>query len=173
MLWASLAWWRRAPETSISTRAFQPSAGKLSRLSTRRSSACTSRCKMRLTIAKAWGKLQKIVITCLHFNEQMSNIFSVGCRICVWPIRTPSPRLTPWAFLCLQSGQGSWVETCCTTRQSPSAQSPEPDWSYSAIRKLHVIICLYLIDQKINMLLIYSCGESPYAEGRPVTYSDL
>ena len=27
----------------------------------------------------------------------------------------------------LQSGQGSWVDTCCTTRQSPSAQSPEPD----------------------------------------------
>lgn len=31
------------------------------------------------------------------------------------------------AFLYLQSGQGSWVETRCTTRQSPSAQSPEPD----------------------------------------------
>ncbi len=46
-------------------------------------------------------------------------------------------------------------------------------WVSSAIRKLHVIICLHLIDQKINILLIYSCGESPYAEGRPVTYSDL
>nr|DAL79919.1 MAG TPA: GAGA binding protein-like family [Caudoviricetes sp.] len=41
--------------------------------------------------------------------------------------KNSSPRLTPWAFLCLRSGQGSWVETCCTTRQSPSAQSPEPD----------------------------------------------
>nr|DAW19956.1 MAG TPA: hypothetical protein [Caudoviricetes sp.] len=56
----------------------------------------------------------------------------------------------------------------------PSAQSPEPDcWFSSAIRKLHAIICLHLIDQKINMLLIFSCGESPCAEGRPVTYSDL
>nr|DAP84832.1 MAG TPA: hypothetical protein [Bacteriophage sp.] len=30
--------------------------------------------------------------------------------------KNTSPRLTPWAFLCLLSGQGSWVETCCTTR---------------------------------------------------------
>ncbi|WP_227590816.1 hypothetical protein, partial [Klebsiella pneumoniae] len=56
----------------------------------------------------------------------------------------------------------------------PSAQSPEPDfWFSSAIRKLHAIICLHLIDQKNNILLIYSCGESPCAVGRPVTYSDL
>lgn len=41
--------------------------------------------------------------------------------------KNSSPRLTPWVFLCLRSGQGSWVETCCTTRQSPSAQGPEPD----------------------------------------------
>lgn len=30
------------------------------------------------------------------------------------------------------------------------------------------IIHSQLIDQKINILLIYECGESPYAEGQPV-----
>ena len=41
--------------------------------------------------------------------------------------KNSSPRLTPWAFLCLRSGQGSWVETCCTTRRHPPRKSPEPD----------------------------------------------
>nr|DAM68780.1 MAG TPA: GAGA binding protein-like family [Caudoviricetes sp.] len=27
------------------------------------------------------------------------------------------------AFLCLRSGQGSWVETCCTTRRHPPVRA--------------------------------------------------
>lgn len=29
------------------------------------------------------------------------------------------------------------------------------------------------IDHEVNILLIYECGESPYAEGRPVSYRNL